>query len=173
MLQFLRDQAWGALGAVAALISLLLYILDKYSANRGAFYTRAFALPKEFMYLLFFTIYGLPIGIAGMTVAGILSTILTYFGVVAIHGDVGGDFLLLSTIKIWYFGFRSTMTPIELQLGAAGLYIGAFTGASIFGWLRITRGYDFDTLPNAYHAYVFICLLFVIFIGFTNIMLFH
>ncbi|GJL73282.1 MAG: hypothetical protein NMNS01_24810 [Nitrosomonas sp.] len=155
MIEALRDPAWNGIAGMAAVLSLLLIILDVRSTKFRDWATSIGILLKQFIKALAFSSYGLTYGLIGMVCTAPVSMFINFFAADSGRFPGGfGDFLLaLSEVRILMWGFNTELTTLDLQLGALGLWGGAIIG--FFAMMRFGASVNYNySYISRYHHYL-------------------
>lgn len=171
MVEALRDPAWNGIAGIAAVLSLLLIVLDIRSSKFRNWASSVGLLLKQFIRALAFSSYGLLYGVLGMVFMAPVSMFVNFFA--ADNGRFPGSFgdilLALSKIRIFLWGFNPNLTILELQLGAFGLWGGAVIG--FFAMMRYGAvvNYDFSRISRYHHYLGFFVAFLIVFVGSLNL----
>ena len=167
MIEILRDPGWSGVSGLIAIATILYYLMDRRSPSS--------TLWKNFFLKTMgdgaFALYGIFLAPLLMGALGPIPSLmnLLFGNDIPIPGTLGRRLLSLSGFKIWLWEFGPSLSILERQLGAAGLYFGGFGSIVYFGSLRIVHGITIDKLPNWYHFLVFFSMTIITFVGVINI----
>src|SRR6185369_5424327 len=100
MWEILRDQSWGAAGAVAGIAALILALVDRSKKKKAKNY-----VVHGFLGMFGFGLIGASYGLFAMFAGGRLGDILAYFGIARMSGNLGDLLSRLSRVQFGYWGF--------------------------------------------------------------------
>jgi hypothetical protein len=161
-MQFFRDESWGAVSAIAALLALSLAIIDRRTTPLKGGHL------KETAAIVGFFLIGAGYGPFTMTAASFVGFVLNGVGIHHLNGTYGDIGDRLSHVKFLLWGFNQEMPPIQLQMSAVGLWFGGFLCGTTSAIVRYMHIYTIDTVPRAFLVLPLVSFAMIIFIGMLN-----
>jgi hypothetical protein len=164
ILDFLRDSAWNGIAGIVAIISLMIFFIDRKLFGIGI-YRGVFINSLNYsVRVCIFVYYGLVVGIFFMTIGGLFADFIDIFAdrQVYFRGAFGKLLYDISIINFIVWGFSHNIGILNRQLGAFGLYVGSMFGVVFMMYLGSTKGFKTDVIPAWFNEISFVILSFVL-----------
>lgn len=163
-MEILSDAAWQGIGAIIAIISLVITVYDRKTRPQKK--KDYFYIARAAGFFVMGTTYGLILMGFGLLVGFVLDSLECP----PLAGSIGNLAFSLSTVHVGYWGFGD-MPMLPRQLGALGLWM----GMSLFGSYAVLLGtegeFRLDKIDRDYLVIPLVALFTTVFVAVKVILL--